>query len=499
MRHLPRWFLAGLLTSGLCAVAVAGGPDPLADAKDPRLATSDRVRAVEKVWSSDRPADKRREDLKGILWVQRNAPNVRVRCLELLYQDPSDADHADTRNMLRLMVATEGDFHVLESMCAVIERERWPDLAGPLVRSWSRSVLSRPDAERCERKALAAIAGSRAVEDLVFEVFITPAEGVGPALDRAEKARAAAWELLGRLDPDGARRRALLNAEPQAAKPDALLDALRSCARDLRCIPLTGSQLDWAKRLREDTAAGKHWWTQATQALAALPPDRADGLRLRHAEPVRWASHHRPAWCRATREELLETLRQRLNGRRMHSRTDGDSAAAIVSERLADQHDKLSWGDALTILVIDEAIQAPHMAPTLWEQAVRDSKDTSTEYGGLLEAADSAGPAAGERSDAFRVTLYPPRATSRRGDKQFVASDDMLAAGPRALAHYHFHAQRFDNGDYAGPGPGDMDYAQDQGRACLVLTPIREGRLNVDYYQAGSVRIDLGTIVAPGY
>jgi hypothetical protein len=97
-------------------------------------------------------------------------------------------------------------------------------------------------------------------------------------------------------------------------------------------------------------------------------------------------------------------------------------------------------------------------------------------------------------------------------DRTFVASDDMFAAedaGGRALAHYHFHAQTQNNAEYAGPGRGDFDYANNHGRACLVLTSVRPGVLNVDYYQrtapgtvpsggggggGGGIQIDLGEV-----
>jgi hypothetical protein len=70
----------------------------------------------------------------------------------------------------------------------------------------------------------------------------------------------------------------------------------------------------------------------------------------------------------------------------------------------------------------------------------------------------------------------------------------MLTAGATALAHFHFHVQRDDNADYAGPSEGDVGYAQDQGRACVVFTSVRAGVLNADYYQPGGITIDLGEV-----
>jgi hypothetical protein len=74
----------------------------------------------------------------------------------------------------------------------------------------------------------------------------------------------------------------------------------------------------------------------------------------------------------------------------------------------------------------------------------------------------------------------------------------MLRAGDAALFHYHFHAQRPDNRDYAGPSNGDLVYADRFGRACLVFTTVDEGVLNADYYQPGGARLDLGMLRVGG-
>ncbi|MGQ0629075.1 MAG: hypothetical protein ACT4PL_13380, partial [Phycisphaerales bacterium] len=71
---------------------------------------------------------------------------------------------------------------------------------------------------------------------------------------------------------------------------------------------------------------------------------------------------------------------------------------------------------------------------------------------------------------------------------------EMLEGGARALAHYHFHAQQVNNRDFAGPSPGDLEYAIEQGVPCVVLTTIRPGVMNADYYHAGGVTIDLGDV-----
>ena len=147
----------------------------------------------------------------------------------------------------------------------------------------------------------------------------------------------------------------------------------------------------------------------------------------------------------------------------------------------------MSWGDLLTVLVVDEALSDVGVRRALVGHADLDFKDKTTEYGGLLGFQADAKP---------RVVLFPPRPGQRQGDQKFIASDDMLAASDLALAHYHFHAQKRQNGDYAGPSEGDMVYAARYGRTCLVLTSLGERELAVDLYQPDGVILDLGDFSA---
>ena len=63
--------------------------------------------------------------------------------------------------------------------------------------------------------------------------------------------------------------------------------------------------------------------------------------------------------------------------------------------------------------------------------------------------------------------------------------------------HFHFHAQQYRNGDHAGPGMGDKNYAQNTRANCLVMTYINETTMNIDYYRHGYVVVDLGTVSLP--
>ncbi|MBY0309146.1 MAG: hypothetical protein K2Q09_10430, partial [Phycisphaerales bacterium] len=184
--------------------------------------------------------------------------------------------------------------------------------------------------------------------------------------------------------------------------------------------------------------------------------------------------------------QLAGALTHALKGRRLALRSESGGDAGQRSERLQDNIERMVWADLLSLLVLDRAVHAPGIAERLWAQAVEDMKDTTTEYGGFL----------GEDGSSFKANLYPPRPSQRFADTRFVASDELLTAGSTGLAVYHFHAQNERNSEAAGPSGGDIEYARDSGRLCVVFTPIAKGVTDVDAYFASGVRCDLGTITA---
>jgi hypothetical protein len=135
------------------------------------------------------------------------------------------------------------------------------------------------------------------------------------------------------------------------------------------------------------------------------------------------------------------------------------------------------------------------VARSLVQQAMLDHRDATSEYGGLfLDTLATKG--------AYTAVLYPPRAKDKRGDLMFAAPDDMVRDQDMAAAHYHFHAAALRNSDVAGPSEEDVAYAAAWERGCVVLTSVREGLLNVDYYQGGvggMVVLDLGVIGEGGW
>ncbi len=515
--------LAALLGVGFAAPCQAGPADDIATILDSEAGTNKRTQAVDRIWAAagtgalSRP--EAREAMKQLLWKGSAPGPLRVHALAKLLSDDSADGQADNRKLLRLRLPTEAQWPVIDAICKEIEARAadpaWRELAPALVRSYARKVPVPPDPDRPERAALRALFPDRSVERTVFEVYLHPDGGAdaaavaGQTPEIIDKQRQAAWDLLGRLDSDGAQRREFLT---QAPPDEPSLRPLTRAAAELHVVPITGSELAWVTGLMDSADPGASaWWNQAAGAVQRLSPEQSSGLQLRHIEPVRWASVRKPEWFAADRSALLAELSSRLEPRRKWRKSEGLGWGEMQSrELLSDWRDRLAWGDVLAILVIDEAIRDGRVIASLFKQAEADRADTATEYGGAMFATDAVPMAAGPSPKAkwdvdqsqpgFIVHGYSARPAQRVNDRTFVAPEEMFSAegaGGRALAHYHFHAQTTNNAEYAGPGPGDHDYAAMHGRSCVVFTTVRPGVMNADYYHRGGVQIDLGEVARP--
>ncbi len=504
---------ASMIVAGGCSSDQAPGVtgESVVDVKNAELQGNQRLIALENLWAgvAGDPAKlaSTRETTKEILWKSSAPQKLRERAWALLMTDESPEGQADTRSFLRLRLPTETQWPLISAMCQSVieksggpEREAWQSVTASLVRSYARKVPTPVDADRPERDAILALHPGRELEAVVFDVFVRPAQMGAPARpdDFLEKSRSAAWELLGRLDPSGAKRTTLAAQAENSSEP-AVRDINRA-ARELGVVPITASELNWLGALMSDKdKRAAAWWSQASAAMARLSAEQRTGLQMRHLEPVRWASEHRPQWVSASRDQLLAELSSRLDGRRIWRKSQGLGLGEEISrEALAENLDRITWGDALAILIVDEALQSQTLRSELWLQAGADRADSSCEHGGVLWAREFGGkPIEGE---AFSVRGYQPRTTQRVNDRTFTAPEEMFADSPRSLAHYHFHVQSPNNGEYAGPGRGDIEYAESHGRTCLVFTSVRDGLMNVDIYtrggERGPVTIDLGAIRA---
>lgn len=498
----------------LAACSNGNGPgsdpdSPVTDVRNKDLQQNQRMNALEQVWAAasgggEDAAERTkiaRNASKDLIWKGGAPIQLRQRALALLMTDTSAEGQADTRKMLALRLPTEGAWPMLVDMCRAIQSRaadaEWKSLTAALVRSYARKVPIPPDPDRPERDALVALHPGTELDRVVYEVFVRPKDNGAPDRpdDSAEKSRQAAWDLLGRLDQDGARRTAMIAAD---TRDEPVLKDLARSARELGVTPITGSELSWLRNvLHAKDTKNAAWWSQASAAVARLNAEQRVGLAMRHLEPARWAAAARPQWFAASREALLGELASRLDGRKPWLKASAGEGGERSREMLNDWRDRLSWGDALSLLAIDEALADPKIVDELFRQADNDRADTTSEYGGLLFVKDQAPtplrPDTGG-GEAFLVRGFTPRPSQRVNDRTFVASEEMFSQSGRSLAHYHFHVQSDRNSEYAGPGKGDNDYADMHGRSCLVFTSVRSGIMNVDYYHRGGVVVDLGEV-----
>lgn len=493
--------VAGL---GGCSTSSRFSPsgNPLLDVRNPELLARDRVAAARAAWaeveSGVRNRERTREAFKSLAWSNATEQPVRLTLVELLMSDATPEGAADSLSMARLMLPTERSASVTRLLALTAAERGWDETLGPLVRAYARVMPGVGDAARPERAAIAALRPGVSVEETVYEVFLRPSAGgdgagvTGSVLQTDERTRDDAWTLLSRLDLDGRVRARLIGDEtPGDADAGSAADVqtLRAGLSELGSLPATGSELAWLRRLHrhEDLAlreTNRGWWEQASAAIALLNPAQRRGLELRHAEPVRWVAAERPAWLGMSREDLLGELAARLQDRPRQTR-DAPRGQRPRSERLRDWADRMSYGDVLAVLVVDETLADGSVRDPLFEQVDLDRRDESTEYGGVLDLAEDG---------SYRAVLFRPRARDRISDDRFVASGDMIRFSDRALAHYHLQVQRPRMSREAGPSDGDLLYAAESGRTCLVFTSIGKGILNADVYTPDGQIIDLGPV-----
>lgn len=419
-----------------------------------------------------------RTALARLAWDTTEVPSVRAAAIRTIFAEPESEFRSVCRDTAMRILPKESSREVVLALCEVASSRGWTDFVPAIVRSYSRKVPMVPEEkDRAERAALLALFPGQSVEETAFRVFLA-----GGPIDTTstDRTRLDAWDLLARLDPSGATQRRLIEG---ASADDADITVLRAGIADLRAVAVSGEQLLWLRRLRGPENAA--WWQEASSVIAAFGDPAPLGLW--HAEHLRWTAANRPGRLTQSREALLAEITARVAGRQHHERS-AEAQNTRPREAVGQVGPRLSRADLISILALDEALQAPGLGVHLCGQVRLDRKDQTTEYGGILRL-----EANGPRSDAAWA-LFPPRPGERQGDNRFIASPDMIMRSDTAAAHFHFHAQTWRNHALAGPSPADLEYAARFGRACLVMTTVAECTLSVDYYQPDGVVLDLGTI-----
>ena len=414
------------------------------------------------------------DQLAQIIWRPGYTVDIRQQAFDRLVRYDEERLRTTIRQRLPRLTGIRA---WQEQLCVQIADRGWVDLSPALVSSWANRVGFVDDLDRVEYKTLVRLHGEEHVIDVVFELLV---ESNRP---HQQGLRGRCWQLLNRL---GYRERLVAMLEEQVIDPsDAMLIDLRTAAGELGVVPRTREEILWVRKLREPQRA--EFWSQAAAVVPGLSEARRAELELRDIPIVVAASIHEPWLLEASNEELFAAVRASVRASRIHVDPDRfEGFPGSYRQRLTEHRAVLTWGDLAAMLLAVRAAEVPQVAAHLFDYAERDRVDTSCEYGGVIRL---------DERGRFEILEFPPR--FRRRDNEFIASQMMLDAAYTSVFQFHNHAQRYRNGRFAGPGIGDLNYADDVRANCLVFTFINEDTLNMDFYRHGRVIVDLGEVKRP--
>lgn len=477
--------------------------EPLTVLRNPTRPVAEREKAIDSAWkqAEHSPEDMKsvRATFKDMTWSGSVPFEMRMKMYRYLASDPSPEAVADTRKMTRLMLPREPNRAMVATLSQTAADKGWTDCIPALIRSYSRNVPKVKDSDRSEKIALTTLSGQTPLVQTVYEVFLNPPdEDPNSPADFKERTRTDAYDVLGKLDTTGEYRRRLIEDPSLSNAKNPTVELLRRSIAELKVVPITGDELRWLERLGDPkNPRNVAWWREVSSIVAQLPPEKLEGLRLRHLEPIRVAYVYYPAIFNRDRAQLHADISPEIGARKTPQREDEDQGLTKApKEQFTHWSDRYTWGDLVTMHILDGGVRTKEFRERIFLYAGMDRDDKTSEYGGLILTLHNIGDGrAPSKSPGDIVAwLFPPRPGQRQGDYEFVASEEMILQSDRALAQFHFHVQRTRNSALAGPSAADLEYARRTGRACLVFTSVATDELDVDYYQPDGVVVDLGTI-----
>ena len=465
----PIWL--AILRAALFAVtATVGGcagnvhTDPLKVVNNPLRETSDRIAAVNQLAPTS-PKGPVLKSLAHLVWTEREPLPLREAAADrLIALDPAMFQGELRDNLLDVQ-----RWPMLRFLLTCIQAHHWQKLTGLVMRSWARQSKIYPDAKRPERTVLEKLNPDQSVRQTLIDAF--QARWKNNSID----VQAAAWTILARMEKPASLREILAHATPDTL----LVGDLQRAATTLNQLPHNREGLLWLVDLQVEH---KSLWQNAAAVAGRLTPAQHMGLAIRHIP----ALTHLPApLLGMPRDQLLALVRGQL-ARRTHAPriedTHTHSLEHLPAQTLAAHRSAMCWADLAQVELLIGAMRAPGFAPSVFAQADADRLDKSSEHGGVITW----------QNGGIIAKAFPPE--FRGQDDRYIASDKMIHALYTGLAHYHFHAQHFNNAKWAGPGPGDLKLINRLGTAAVVFTFINRHTINVDYYKPGNVIIDLGML-----
>ena len=449
-----------------------GAPDDpaaiLADARQPL----DRHRMAIMVLETTATPETTLRVLKGMIGSDEYDLAARVLAYERLRV--LNPDVLESMLELQLPRITRTDWR--EWVCEAIARDSWTDLTPTLIRAWARPVAgwTMASKERPERLALVSIFGEDRVADVLMQVMLD----ANPVT--AVNLRTRCWELLVAEGSDETLR--TLVVEAKVLPNDGMMRDLREVERATGMLPSNREEILWARALCMSDR--ETYLKEVSEAIDALPEVRRTSLEFRDLAVVHAAFKHEPELLSLDPERVIAQVQKvvRSTERRLASPTF-EGWPGTYTEALHEVAADLDWADAAALALAIKAMSVSAVVEHIFDQADRDLIDSTTEFGGVM-ALDDRG--------RFVLKECVPR--QRQGDNQYLPPQEAFDRGYTALFHYHNHAQKYDNREYAGPHLGDFAYANSTRANCLVFTFLSSREMNVDFYRHGKVVVDLGSI-----
>ena len=410
------------------------------------------------------------QTLHLILWKPGYTNEVRMAALHRLWL----VDKEGVVQTLRQKLPRLNNWTWLVELSNWIAEHRVTALNEGLISSWaSPTGMVQSEDLRPEYIALVQMHGKEKVVDLIFKSLVESNQHWQQAY------RSRCWDLLHRI---GERARLVTMLEEfDIPEDDLYLQDLRRSLIELGIVPHGREEIIWIRKLASPEY--ETFWNEAIDSLNALSDSRRASLELRDIPIAVSVRRHATDQLNARTATAVGEIHQALKDATHYYETEGGGTFSHKSESFSTHRDVLTWGDAMAIKIILQAIDVKEVRAHLFDYAMRDFEDKTTEYGGVI-ALDEKG--------RFEILEFKP--TIRHHDRRFNASQQMFDAAYTALFHFHFHAQKINNGDHAGPGLGDKAYAESTRANCLVFSLVDEHTMNVDFYRHSGVVVDLGTV-----
>lgn len=467
---------ATLVAVLLATVGCSTGPmrDPATVLLDRDTSIARRTRALRQLAQTN--DDAAAQTLLDVLMSDRQPIELRSASFDALATLDADRLWRQVRSRLHEV----GQWDALQMLLRQAVTHQRADVVPAIARSWARISQRYRDNARPERQAITALSPDRQITDVLWAI----ADGTWQADDATPTTLAeqiGAWTVLSRL-VDESTLRSQIKHRPGSSM------VLQGLERSLWLDELPGDReaVLWMLALQTTEPT---LWAKARSNAKLLTDDQSRGLALRHVAMLARAQiHESPPSFAAYSSMISRRVARVAAGQHFDRETASVDAQSqgLPSQRLMDHADDLTFLDYVFLDRLLDAMGNPTLVAALLKQARQDMADTRTEYGGVLAFAGDSLTA------PIQARLYLP--TTLAHDRKFYSSGELVLNMYSQFAHYHFHCQQEDNVEYAGPGQGDLKFAEAMHANCVVFTYVGRDRLNVDWYRKGRVVVDLGVI-----